>query len=210
MHAPCAPNLRRSAASSLGCLRWASSQVCRALARQACCARAPGLLHPRPLAHARPLPAQTAPLPLQLPLHQARCPASGPTPPADIIGRMWGSRLASSIMLLGSVLLTSCAGSDAGFLVFFLVALCILGIGERACIEALGTALWSQHMTALLAVVRNTLLLRMLQPVPAVTGQSNTACMQAWAVSTQLPPARQRSEPRAARPCGGGEGRQSC
>ncbi|PRW58781.1 proton phosphate symporter [Chlorella sorokiniana] len=48
---------------------------------------------------------------------------------ADVIGRKWGSRLASSVMLLGGILLTSCAGSDSTFLAMFLVSLFVLGMG---------------------------------------------------------------------------------
>lgn len=48
---------------------------------------------------------------------------------ADIIGRKWGSRLASSVMLLGGALLTGCAGSDSQFLAMFLASLFIMGAG---------------------------------------------------------------------------------
>jgi MFS family permease len=48
---------------------------------------------------------------------------------ADIIGRKWGSRLASSTMLVGSIMLTACAGSDPQFLAIFLTALFVLGAG---------------------------------------------------------------------------------
>ncbi|WPT13011.1 Putative inorganic phosphate transporter 1-12 [Picochlorum sp. SENEW3] len=48
---------------------------------------------------------------------------------ADWIGRKWGSRLCTSIMIFGSILLTAASGSATAFLVVFATGLCSFGFG---------------------------------------------------------------------------------
>eukprot|EP00889_Picochlorum_renovo_P006677 jgi/Picre1/33707/NNA_001186.t1 len=48
---------------------------------------------------------------------------------ADWIGRKWGSRLCTTIMVFGSILLTAASGSATAFLVVFATGLCSFGFG---------------------------------------------------------------------------------
>lgn len=48
---------------------------------------------------------------------------------ADWIGRKWGSRLCTTIMVFGAILLTAASGSATAFLVVFCTGLCLFGFG---------------------------------------------------------------------------------
>ena len=51
---------------------------------------------------------------------------------ADWMGRKWGSRICTSIMLVGSILLTAASGSAQAFLIVLAIGLSVFGLYDLA------------------------------------------------------------------------------